>query len=152
MKRVVHLLFVVSILLLALSFSSCKHSYTAKSYDDMLQVYNSKYFSLTPTDPIENKITDAGFSQESMLEIRYTFIQGYETTLVAPAGGTTYSWKIQNSDGTMQDESLCEERVYTFIPEEDFKLNAETKLVLTVTNDAGTEYIDTTIIIVLNRD
>ena len=39
-----------------------------------------------------------------------------------------------------------------FISEEDFEINAETKLVLTVTNEAGTEYIDTTIIVILNRE
>ena len=87
-----------------------------------------------------------------MLELRYTFIQGYESMLVAPAGASSYLWKIQNSDGTMQEDSLCEERIYTFIPEEDFEINAETKLVLTVTSESGTEYIDTTIIVVLNRE
>ena len=147
MKKVLRLVLMISIISLTLFISACSNS-----YDEMIDGFNKKYFSLTPTPPIEKRITDANFAQETMLELRYTFIQGYESTLVAPAGASSYLWKIQNSDGTMQAESLCEERIYTFIPEEDFEINAETKLVLTVTNEAGTEYIDTTIIVVLNRE
>lgn len=147
MKKVLHYVLIISIISLTLLISACSNS-----YDEMIDGFNKKYFSLTPTPPIEKRITDANFAQETMLELRYTFIQGYESTLVAPAGASSYLWKIQNSDGTMQEESLCEERIYTFIPEEDFEINAETKLVLTVTNEAGTEYIDTTIIVVLNRE
>ena len=137
----------ISIISLTLFISACSNS-----YDEMIDGFNKKYFSLTPTPPIEKRITDANFAQETMLELRYTFIQGYESMLVAPAGASSYLWKIQNSDGTMQEDSLCEERIYTFIPEEDFEINAETKLVLTVTSESGTEYIDTTIIVVLNRE
>ena len=147
MKKVLRFVLMISIISLTLSISACSNS-----YDEMIDGFNKKYFSLTPTPPIEKRITDANFAQETMLELRYTFIQGYESTLVAPAGASSYLWKIQNSDGTMQEESLCEERIYTFIPEEDFEINAETKLVLTVTSESGTEYIDTTIIVVLNRE
>ena len=147
MKKVLRLVLMISVISLTLFISACSNS-----YDEMIDGFNKKYFSLTPTPPIEKRITDANFAQETMLELRYTFIQGYESTLVAPAGASSYLWKIQNSDGTMQEESLCEERIYTFIPEEVFEINAETKLVLTVTSEAGTEYIDTTIIVVLNRE
>ena len=147
MKKVLHYVLIISIISLTLSISACSNS-----YDEMIDGFNKKYFSLTPTPPIEKRITDANFAQETMLELRYTFIQGYESMLVAPAGASSYLWKIQNSDGTMQEDSLCEERIYTFIPEEDFEINAETKLVLTVTSESGTEYIDTTIIVVLNRE
>ena len=152
MQKVSRFLLITSIFFICLIFSGCKNSSVISSYDEMLQIYNSKYFSLTPTDPIEKKITDPGFTQESMLENRYTLIQGYETPLVAPMGGARYLWQKQNDDGTYVEPALCQERVYSFIPEDDFELNAETKLVLTVTNEAGTEYIDTTIIIVLNRE
>ena len=147
MKKVLRLVLMISVISLTLFISACSNS-----YDEMIDGFNKKYFSLTPTPPIEKRITDANFAQETMLELRYTFIQGYESTLVAPAGASSYLWKIQNSDGTMQEDSLCEERIYTFIPEEDFEINAETKLVLTVTSESGTEYIDTTIIVVLNRE
>lgn len=152
MQKVSRFLLIISIFSICLIFSGCKNSSVISSYDEMLQSYNSKYFSLTPTDPIEKKITDSGFTQESMLENRYTLIQGYEASLVAPMGGARYLWQKQNADGTYAEPALCEERIYSFIPEDDFELNAETKLVLTVTNEAGTEYIDTTIIIVLNRE
>ena len=147
MKKVLRFILMISIISLTLFISACSNS-----YDEMIDGFNKKYFSLTPTPPIEKRITDANFAQETMLELRYTFIQGYESMLVAPAGASSYLWKIQNSDGTMQEDSLCEERIYTFIPEEDFEINAETKLVLTVTSESGTEYIDTTIIVVLNRE
>lgn len=142
----------VFVLILSISFTSCKNVNNPKSYDEMLQVYNSKYFSLTPTDPIEKNINDSDFNQSSMLDLRYTFIEGYESTLAAPVGGAKYLWQKQNHDGTFAETPLCEKRIYNFAPEEDFEINAETKLVLTVTNNSGTEYIDTTIIVVLNRE
>ncbi len=147
MKKVLRFVLMISIISLFVSISACSNS-----YNEMIDGFNAKYFSLTPTPPIENSINDSGFNQETMLEVRYTFIEGYESTLPAPLGGASYSWKKMKHDGTFEEPALCEERIFTFVPEESFEINAETKLVLTVTNEAGTEYIDTTIIIVLNRE
>ena len=152
MKKLVRLIFAELIISLCFVFNGCKDMHVVDSYDEMLQDYNSKYFTLTPTPPIEKRITDSNFNQDSMLEFRYTFIEGYEATLVAPLGGAKYSWIKLKHDGTFEDSPVCEKRIYDFVPEKDFEINTETKLVLTVTDESGTEYIDTTLIVVLNNE
>ncbi len=146
MKKFDRLVF-VSLIFLSFAVTGC-----GNSYEKMVEEFDDKYFSLTPTIGVEKKLTDSAFTQECMLETHYTFIKGFESTLTAPMGGIKYLWRKQNLDGTYVEPSLCEERIYTFIPEEDFEINVETKLVLTVTDEMGTEYIDTTKIVVLNRE
>lgn len=134
-------------LLIFLLISSCTNS-----YEQMINNINENYFTLTPTPAKESNLLDKDFDQEQMLEIRYTFIEGFNSSLVAPKGAAKYLWVEENlEDGQVQKKTLCNERIYAFLPENDFEVNKESKLVLTVTDEKGTEYIDTTIIVVLNR-
>ena len=122
------------------------------SYEQMLEDFNGKYFTLTRTPPKECSITDSDFAPENMLEVRYTFLSGYESTLVAPGSALKYKWNKCTKAGGLIEPPLCTGRIYNFIPEEDFVVNEETPLVLTVTDTSGTEYIDITQIIVINRN
>ena len=147
MKNIFKNLSIVAGLIILLLLSSCTNS-----YEQMINNFNQNYFTLTPTPPKENNLLDEDFDQEQMLEIRYTFIEGFESSLVAPKGAAKYLWVEENlEDGQVQKKTLCNERIYVFLPESDFEVNKESKLVLTVTDEKGTEYIDTTIIVVLNR-
>ena len=144
MKRIFKNLSLAAVFVFLL-LSSCTNS-----YEQMINNFNENYFTLTP--PKENSLLDENFDQEQMLEIRYTFIEGFESSLVAPKGAAKYLWVEEElEDGQVQKKTLCNERIYAFLPESDFEVNKESKLVLTVTDEKGTEYIDTTIIVVLNR-
>jgi len=158
MKKIKQLLFSVFILFNGLLISSC-----ANGYDEMLEDFNKENFSLEPTAPKETSINAEGFKPESMLERRYTFYVDYEASLTAPAGGAEYKWVVEKassedgsnaggSSGAVVRETVCTKRTYNFMPGRDFKTNTETKLVLTVTDSSGTEYIDTALIIVINRN
>ena len=147
MKSIVTNISLTAGLLIFLLISSCTNS-----YEQMINNFNENYFTLTPTPAKESNLLDKDFDQEQMLEIRYTFIEGFNSSLVAPKGAAKYLWVEENlEDGQVQKKTLCNERIYTFLPENDFEVNKESKLVLTVTDEKGTEYIDTTIIVVLNR-
>ena len=146
MKRIFKKLSLAAVFVFLL-FTSCTNS-----YEQMINHFNDNYFTLTPTPPEESNLTDENFDQSKMLENRYTFIEGFESSLVAPKGAKKYLWVEEDLEqGQIQKKTLCNERIYTFIPECDFEVNKELKLVLTVTDEKGTEYIDTTIIVVLNR-
>lgn len=147
MKSIVKNISLTAGLLIFLLISSCTNS-----YEQMINNFNENYFTLTPTPAKESNLLDKDFDQEQMLEIRYTFIEGFNSSLVAPKGAAKYLWVEENlEDGQVQKKTLCNERIYAFLPESDFEVNKESKLVLTVTDEKGTEYIDTTIIVVLNR-
>ena len=132
-------------------FTGCSNS-----YDKMLEDYNNKYFSLEPSEPKNTDITDNNFLPENMLEKRYTFIKGYESSLAAPSGGVSYNWTIKlpdsNNPEITVEQSVCSEQIYNFIPERAFRTDTEATLVLTVTDSTGTEYIDTALIIVISRN
>lgn len=147
MKSIVKNISLTAGLLIFLLIFSCTNS-----YEQMINNFNENYFTLTPTPAKESNLLDKDFDQEQMLEIRYTFIEGFNSSLVAPKGAAKYLWVEENlEDGQVQKKTLCNERIYVFLPENDFEVNKESKLVLTVTDEKGTEYIDTTIIVVLNR-
>lgn len=126
------------------------------NYDEMIEDYNEKYFSLEPTKPNNPNISDENFLADNMLEKRYTFVKGYESSLAAPSGGEKYNWTIKTTDSrnpeNIVEESVCSEQIYNFFPERAFKNDTETTLVLTVTDYSGTEYIDTALIIVISRN
>ena len=145
MKKIGFMIF--SLLIFSFLFTACN-----SSYEGMIDDFNEQYFNLEPTEPENKTISDSGFSAEKMLEKRYTFIKGYESSLSAPAGGKKYDWALQMEDGEeVTFESVCTERIYNFMPGTDIKSDVETTLVLTVTDTSGTEYIDTALIIVINR-
>ena len=154
MKKSIEIVIKFCLLISGLFFISCSNT-----YDDLLNDFNDKYFSKEPTPVKEKKITDDDFAAEKMLENRYAFVKGYETSLSAPLDCTSYKWEVQKgeqtekSDETEQKEltTVCTKRVYNFMPGVDFKLDEEATLVLTVTDAKGTEYIDTALIIVISR-
>ncbi len=123
------------------------------SYDKMINDFNKQNFSLEVTPPKEYSINDSTFNPELMLEKRYTLLKGFETTLIAPSGGAKYEWviKIEDEEGC-ESEIVSTKRKYSFMPGTDIKTDIETNLVLTVTDDSGAEYIDTALLIVINRD
>ena len=148
MKKIMHVLMMILMILSVLMFTACD-----SSYDKMLQDFNTEYFTLEPTPPLEKSITDASFSADQMLEKRYTFIKDYASSLIAPEGGVKYDWTLQTEDEEgAKTESVCSERIYDFMPGVDIKMDTETTLVLTVTDSSGMEYIDTALIIVINRN
>ena len=151
MKKVsVNILILTGILFLCL-FCACSNS-----YDDMIEDFNSKYFSLEPSEPKNTDISDNTFLPENMLEKRYTFIKGYESSLAAPSGGNSYNWTVKlpdsNNPEITVEQSVCSEQIYNFIPERAFRTDTEATLVLTVTDSTGAEYIDTALIIVISRN
>lgn len=129
---------------LALIFSSC-----SGSYEDMLEDFNDSFFS---AEFQEKSIYDDDFDAEEMLELKYDFYEGFESSLSAPAGAAKYSWTIPK-ENTMPVEyrQVCTEQTYSFMPGKDYEAGSETKLILTVTDENGTEYIDSTII-KINRE
>ncbi len=151
MKKISKTLFLICLFISCLFFVSCSNT-----YDDLLNEFNNQYFSKEPTPVKEKKITDDDFAAEKMLENRYAFVKGYETSLSAPFDCTSYKWEVQKGEGTEGTEqkeltTVCTKRVYNFMPGVDFKLDEEATLILTVTDAKGTEYIDTALIIVISR-
>lgn len=145
MKKVNRIISILIFLLfLPLIFSSC-----SGSYDDMLHDFNDSFFS---AEFHEKSIYDDDFVAEEMLELKYDFYEGFESSLSAPAGAVKYSWTIPK-ENTMPVEysQVCTEQTYTFMPGKDYEAGSETKLILTVTDENGTEYIDSTII-KINRE
>ncbi len=145
MKKSIEIVIKFCLLISGLFFISCSNT-----YDDLLNDFNDKYFSKEPTPVKEKKITDDDFAAEKMLENRYAFVKGYETSLSAPLDCTSYKWDVQKSEEE-EPVTVCTKRVYNFLPGKDFKLDEETTLILTVTDAKGTEYIDTALIIVISR-
>ncbi len=150
MKKTVRFLGLFTILFVSSSFFSCTHS-----YDEMIEKFNDKNFSIESIPVKEKTIADEGFSAERMLESRYTFVKDYETSLSAPSGGVSYKWEVQEMSAQNIEETerktVCTKRVYNFMPGKDIVIDKETTLVLTVTDSRGTEYIDTALIIVISR-
>ena len=150
MKKTVRLLCLFTGFLATCSFFSCTHS-----YDEMIEKFNDKNFSIESTPVKEKTIADEGFSADRMLESRYTFVKDYETSLSAPSGGASYKWEVQEMSAQNVEETerktVCTKRVYNFMPGKDIALDKETTLVLTVTDSTGTVYIDTALIIVISR-
>ena len=133
----------IYVLLLLLPFvmiTACK-----VSYDSMLQDFNNKYFA--PAAQKDLSVNDEGFEADGMLAPYYDFYEGYSSSLAGPADAAAYSWKTPVPDSEpVEYRELCKERVFNFMPGKDFATGSETKVILTVTNNAGTEYIDSTII------
>ena len=149
MKALFELIATICLFLSALFCSACKNN-----YDIMVQDFNKEFCVPDSKKIPENSINEDGFVATSMLLPRYLFKEGYEVTLQAPSGGKTYNWELVNSvrgktiKESEEKTSVCNKQSYSFMPGEDFTIGTENKLVLTVTDDSGTEYIDTTIIII----
>ena len=139
MKKQILMIFTVLTL-----FVSCK-----SSYDELLEDFNNQYFSL---EYKEKTIFDDDFVAEDMLELKYDFYDGYVSSIVAPAGAVKYSWIIPlENTSPVQYKEVCTKQIYDFMPGKDYAVGSETKLILTVTDESGTEYIDSTII-KINRE
>ena len=144
-KSLVSLFTVISLLMISCS----------SSYDTMVQDFNKDYCVPESKPMPENSITEPGFVADSMLQPRYLFKDGYEVSLTAPSGGKSYNWELvykvtskYSSEEKEERKSICSKQSYSFMPGEDFAIGTENKLVLTVTDESGTEYIDTTIVII----
>lgn len=150
MKKLFKFLVVISIFITAVFVSGCKNS-----YDNMVQDFNKENCIPESKKIHEYSINDADFDANSMLLPRYFFKDGYEVTLTAPSGGKNYNWELINNvkgEKILQEneekKSVCTKQSFSFMPGEDFVIGTENKLVLTVTDNTGTEYIDTTIVII----
>ena len=135
----------------ALCVFGCKNS-----YENMIEDFDKKYFVPENKEIPEFSIKASGFNADSMLESRYIFVEEYEVTLPGPAGGTSYKWELHTNP-----VYTTETKDFSFIPETNSFViskniyhieSSETKLVLTVTDASGTEYIDTTKILISSRD
>ena len=125
---------------LLISFSACKNS-----YDSMLEDFNQTYFS--PENKKENSVNDDAFEADKMLNLTYDFYKDYASSLVGPADAVSYSWTTPKPNTKpVEYKELCKERIFNFMPGKDFAVGTETKLILTVTDANGTEYIDSTIV------
>lgn len=150
MKAFFKFLVVISIFLTSVFVSGCNNS-----YEYMIQDFNKENCIPESKRIHELSITDADFDADSMLLPRYFFKDGYEVTLTAPLGGKKYNWELVNNvkgKKILQENeekiTVCTKQSFSFMPGEDFEIGTENKLVLTVTGNTGTEYIDTTIVII----
>ena len=84
----------------------------------------TKFFAIEPTAPNNPDISDNTFLPDNMLEKRYTFIKGYESSLAAPSGGASYDWTVKlpdvNDPEVIVEKSVCSEQIYNFFPERVF--------------------------------
>ena len=140
MKKVTGIFTVLLLVYCLFALSAC-----GISYDSMLQDFNKSYFSPEPEK--ERSVNDDDFEADKMLELAYDFYEGYASSLVAPADAASYSWTTPKSNTKpVEYKELCKERIYNFMPGKDFAVGSEIKVILTVTNTAGAEYIDSTIV------
>lgn len=129
-------------------FVSCSNT-----YDDLLDAFNEKYFSQEPTPVEEKTVADDDFDPDKMLDRTYTFVDGFQTSLSAPAGAASYDWSIKDKKSKEGEaKSVCNKQVFDFMPGKFFKAGEESTLVLTVTDTSGTVYIDTAVIILITRN
>ena len=155
MKALFELLATICFFLSAIFFSACKNSVDEKSYEEMIVQFDSNNFTPYSKPAPDFSITASGFVASDMLEPRYFLKEGFNTSLIAPTGGASYKWELvtRETDGRTGEKTevrtvMSNERIFAFVPGEDFAVGTEHKLVLTVTDSSGTEYIDTTIIII----
>ena len=152
MKKIITFTF---LLLLLSILTSC-----ANSYESMIVKFNKEKFTPEPHKEQDHSVEESGFDQSSMLDSRYLLKDGYEVTLTAPFDGESYKWEVITKEENRyapegfieRRKTVCDKQQYTFLPGNDYKIGTENKLVLTVTDKEGTEYIDTAIIIITSWD
>lgn len=148
MKSKLKILLPLIIFIQIFALTSC-----GNSYDSMLKNFNDKYFSQEPVPVEEETILDDDFDPDKMLERTYAFVDGFQTSLAAPAGAASYDWSIKDKKSKEGEaKSVCNKQVFDFMPGKFFKAGEESTLVLTVTDTSGTEYIDTAVIILITRN
>ena len=113
----------------------------------MISDFNEKYFTQEPPRLPDYSINGADFVESEMLDLSYVFPMGMFVNLEAPEGGTSYSWKCINSDGT--EHEISTSRVLYYETPGYFKDGEENTLLLTVTvgDENIVEYKDHAIVI-----
>ena len=147
MKKVYEVLLIVSAVLLLSLFCACSNS-----YDSLIDDYNKKYFHEVPSGTKEYTINSEAFEQTEMLEEAYEFSNGMSFSLVAPEGGASYKWTALVEDtqekGKINKIEIGSEKTLLYSIPGVFRADVVNKLVLTVTDAAGTEYKDTALILI----
>ena len=175
MKKQILMIFTVLTL-----FVSCKSSYDELLEDFNNQYFSLEYKEKTIVSR-NNKIIEEAMKNSQLFQAKYDLIiideahrlsnntsnrfkiisdlikrskpNGiFESSIVAPAGAVKYSWIIPlENTSPVQYKEVCTKQIYDFMPGKDYAVGSETKLILTVTDESGTEYIDSTII-KINRE
>ena len=147
MKKIIRLISVIFAFILCGVFSSCKDS-----YNSVIENFNHKYFQEEASGERIYSIYAPGFNKSSMLADSYELKTGMTLSLVAPDGGVSYKWTAvvpDVEDRHKENETdIGEEKNLSYRVPGVFRDDTVNKLVLTVTDYAGTEYKDTAFIII----
>ena len=148
MKKVLRFAVLILISIYFLMVCSC-----GNSYENMLEDFDGKYFSPEPLGYDPFSVNAPEFNPNNMLEVSYTFPEGYYIILEAPDNCTSYSWTCSNSE--FNKKVIGSDRVLYYEIPGAFKAGEENTLILTVTVADGegksTEYIDESVIIIKSQ-
>ena len=127
-------------------FFSCKNS-----YNSVIDSFNGKYFHEEASGERFYSIYSPDFNRNTMLADSYDLKKLMTLSLIAPDGGSAYKWTaiVQDIEDRHKENEIDigNEKKLSYRLPGVFRDDCVNKLVLTVTDNSGTEYKDTALII-----
>ena len=147
MKKIISLMSVVLSFVFCSALSSC-----SDSYNTVIENFNHKYFQEEASGERVYSIYSPGFDKSTMLADSYDLKKGVTLSLMAPDGGLSYKWTAVVKDvedkNKENETDIGDKKNLSYRLPGVFRDDVVNKLVLTVTDYAGTEYKDTALIII----
>ncbi len=109
---------------------SCLFVGCSNSYENMIEVFDKKYFSKEPPAIPEFSVYNDDFDEADMLDASYIFPTNTYINLEAPADGLSYSWNYV--DDNNEEHEFLNTRLLYFKTPGPFKEGEENTLVLKV--------------------
>ena len=143
--------FLLIIAVVLFVFAGCDNS-----YDQMIEDFNSSYFSKGYKEPEPYTTDSSSFDEGQMLDEIVSMIDGSVTMFTAPEGGEgcVYEWKAHipckdsNGKDYMKETVVGNERVLCYTAPGVFNSDKENKLTLTITEASGKTYTDTAMVFI----